>query len=157
MLRDNNFKIMNKLKVILLVVVVIILVCFLFFYFAFPSKNADVQYEVTEISAKDVQSKLYIKKKVWGMTSDNQVIVISSSNKKEFSSEDAESYVYEGVIPLFYKVQKDTLFVYTLKMSSVPNGLKTNFKIVQVQLENPEMMKLIEHDNYKVQGLTKID
>ena len=148
---------MKKLKITVLVVVIIILVGFLFFYFTFPSKNADVQYEVTEISSKEVQSKLYIKKKVWGMTSDNQVIVISSSNKKDFTSGDAGSYVYEGIMPLLYKLQKDTLFIYTLKMSLVPKDLKTSFKIIQVQLENPEMMKLIEHENYKSQGLIKID
>lgn len=148
---------MNKLKVIALVIGIIVFVLFLFFYFAFPSKNADVQYEVTEVSSKDVQSKLYIKKKIWGMTSDNQIIVISNSDQKEFTVDSAESYVYEGMMPFLYKLEKDTLLVYTLKIATVPKGLKTSFKVIQVLLENPEMMKLIEHDNYKAQGLTKID
>ena len=91
------------------------------------------------------------------MTSDNQVIAISNSDEKDFTTDSTKSYVYEGVMPLLYKIQKDTLFVYTLKMSVIPQGLITNFKIVQVQLENPEMMTLIEHDNYKAKGLTKID
>jgi hypothetical protein len=148
---------MNKIKIILLSAGVIVLIGFLFFYFAFPSKNADVQYAVTEVFSKGASSKLYIKKRVWGMTSDNQVIVISSSDEKAFTTNSTRSYVYEGVMPLFYKTQKDTLFVYTLKMSAIPQGLRTNFKIVQVQVENPEMMTLIEHDNYKAKGLTKID
>jgi|SRR5450432_1282598 len=155
--QENNLKSMNKLKIIVLVAIVIVLLAFTFFYFAFPSKNADVQYEVIEISSKDVQSKLYIKKKVWGMTSDNQLVVISSSKEKDFTSEGSENYVYDGVMPLFYKLQKDTLFVYTLKMSAVPKDLETSFKIIQVPLENPEMMKLIEHDNYKTKGLAKFD
>ena len=97
---------MNKLKIILLLAGVIILIGFLFFYFAFPDKNADVQYAVTEVSSKDASSKLFIKKKVWGMTSDNQVIVISSSDEKNFTIDSTKSYVYEGVMPLLYKTKK---------------------------------------------------
>ena len=145
------------MKVVALVIVVVLLIGFLFFYFAFPIKNADVQYEVTEIFSNEVQSKLYIKKKVWGMTSDNQVIVISSSNVKEFTLEGTENYIYEGIMPMLYKLQKDTLSIYTLKVSAVPKNLKTDFKIVQIQLENPTMMKLIEHDNYRAKALTLIN
>jgi hypothetical protein len=147
---------MNKIKIVGIIVIVIGLIIFLFFYFALPDKNADVKYTVTEVSSKDTQSKLYIKMKTWGMTSDNQVVVVSNSNKKEFTPERTRDYVYEGIMPLFYKVQNDTLSIYTLKISSVPEELKTSLKIIQVQLENPEMMKLIEHDNYKLQGLTVI-
>ena len=145
------------MKGVALVIVVVLLIGFLFFYFAFPSKNADVQYEVTEIFSNEVQSKLYIKKKVWGMTSDNQVIVISSSNEKEFTLEGTENYIYEGIMPMLYKLQKDTLSIYTLKVSAVPKNLKTDFKIVQIQLENPTMMKLIVHDNYRAKALTLIN
>jgi hypothetical protein len=35
--------------------------------------------------------------------------------------------------------------------------MDTIFKIIQVRLENPEMMKLIEHGNYKSKELTKTD
>ena len=147
---------MNKIKIVGIIIVVIGLIIFLFFYYALPDKNADVNYTVTEVSSKDTQSKLYIKMKTWGMTSDNQVVVVSNSNKKEFISESTKDYVYEGIMPLFYKVQNDTLSIYTLKISLVPEDLKTSLKIIQVQLENPEMMKLIEHDNYKLQGLTAI-
>lgn len=147
---------MNKIKIVGIIVVVICLIIFLFFYFALPDKNADVKYTVIEVSSKDTQSKLYIKMKTWGMTSDNQLVVISNSNKKEFTPAPTQDYVYEGIMPLFYKVQNDTLSIYTLKTSSVPEDLKTGLKVIQVQLENPVMMKLIEHDNYKLQGLMAI-
>ena len=147
---------MNKIKIVGIIVVVISLIVFLFFYYALPDKNNDVKYTVTEVSFKDTQSKLYIKMKTWGMTSDNQVVVVSNSNKKEFISESTKDYVYEGIMPLFYKVQNDTLSIYTLVTSSVPEDFKTNLKVIQVQIENLEMMKLIEHDNYKIQGLTAV-
>ena len=147
---------MNKIKIVGIIVVVISLIVFLFFYYALPDKNNDVKYTVTEVSFKDTQSKLYIKMKTWGMTSDNQIVIISNSNKREFISEPAQDYVYKGIMPLFYKVQNDTLSIYTLKTSSIPEGLKTSLKVIQGQIENPEMMKLIEHDNYKIQGLTAV-
>ena len=147
---------MNKIKIVGIIVVVISLIVFLFFYYALPDKNNDVKYTVTEVSFKDTQSKLYIKMKTWGMTSDNQIVIISNSNKREFISEPAQDYVYKGIMPLFYKIQNDTLLIYTLITSSVPEDFKTNLKVIQVQIENLEMMKLIEHDNYKIQGLTAV-
>lgn len=148
---------MRKVKIIILVFGVIALVVFLFFYLTFPAQNADIQYKVIELSSKDSQSKLYIKKKVWGMTSDNQVVIISNSNTEAFITNVKENYIYEGLMPLFYKLQEDTLTIYTLKTSFVPKELHTRYKIIQVELTNPDMMGLIENDSYKKKGLIKID
>lgn len=144
------------MKPVIIVFAVIVLVGIAFFYFSYPSKNSDVQFSVVSLTSRDLKSKLYIKKKVWGMTSDNQLVVLSNSKNKVFTSEDGKSYIYDGVMPLFFKQQMDTIFIYTLKLAPVPKTFKTDFKVIQVFLENPDMMKLIEKDNFKSQGLVKI-
>jgi hypothetical protein len=44
-----------------------------------------------------------------------------------------------------------------MKKSDVPQNLKTGIKIVQVELENPEMMRLIKNDQYKAEGLNTFE
>lgn len=145
------------MKIILVVLVIIITALIVVFYIKTPNKNYDVQNTVVEIPSSDGQHKLYIKKKVWGLTSDGQVIVVSGSPKKEIASDSSREYIYNGVVSLFYKYNTDTLTVYVSKSSSVPNNLKSPIVIKQVELENPDMMKLIGNDYYKEQGLKKIE
>lgn len=147
---------MNRIKVLVITAIVIILLLIIVFYFVLPNKGADVRSEVIELSSSDGESKIFIKKKVWGMTSDNQIVVISNSSREESIPGITRNYIYEGLMPLLYKFQNDTLFVYTVLKSSVPKEFKTSIKIVQIQLDNPEMLQLIEHDNYKNKGLIVI-
>ncbi len=129
---------------------VIIILAFIF-YNAFP--DYEVKYEIKEIKFQNDSSPIFIKRKVWGITYDNQIIVISSSPKKKFDSDSTTDYVYEGLSPFYYKFFKDSLFVYTMKKSDVPKNLKTGVKIIQIELENSEMMRLIKNDQYKAEGL----
>lgn len=142
---------------IVLVATILVMLAFLFFYFAFPEKNEDVQFDVVELSSKKIKSKLFIKKLVWGMTSDNCIVTIGTSNIKENKPNRNKNYIYNGLDPLFYKVSGDTLSIYTYKTSTVPKDFLTAFKIIQIELENPEMMELIEKDNYKNKGLVKVN
>ena len=139
-------------------VIIAIIILFLIgvFYFALPNKGADIRFKVIELSSSDGKSKIFIKKKVWGMTSDNQVVFISSSDDKEAMPDLIKDYIYKGLMPLLYRFQNDTLFIYTVLESPVPKEFKTNIKIVQILLENPEILQLIEHENYKSKGLTVI-
>ena len=148
---------MNKIRIIFLVVAVLLVIFFLFFYWDFLDKDANGRYSIAELSSNNTQSRIYIKKKVWGMTNDNQIIVISGTNEKEFVADKSKNYIYEGIMPFFYKLQGDTLSIYTMVASKVPIDLKTNFNIVQIELENPQMMDLIEHDNYKTKELSVIN
>lgn len=148
---------MSKIKMFFIGLLIVIVGSALFFYFVFPKKDEDVFYKVFLIKREGTNSEIYIKKKVWGMTSDHQVIVISNKKEKQFVPAANQNYIYNGMAPLFYKLQKDSLYIYTYKVSSIPKDLITDFKIIQIELENPEMMKLLEHDNYKNQGLMLIN
>ena len=142
---------MKRTKIIIWFIIGTIVILAFIFYNSMPDYKGE--YDVKEIKTPNVSSSIFIKRKVWGITYDNQTIVISSSREKEFNPNSATDYVYEGLSPFYYKFYKDSLFVYTMKKSNVPQNLKTEFKIMQIELENPEMMRLIENDQYKVEGL----
>ncbi|NTE18181.1 hypothetical protein G6M26_06575 [Agrobacterium tumefaciens] len=148
---------MNKLKIVFFVIVSLILVILLFFYLSFPEKDEDVQFEVVNVYSKRLKSKLFIKKLIWGMTSDNCLITISNSNQKENEPDENKNYIYKGLSPFLYKISEDTLSVYVREISETPKNFSTRFKIIQTELDNSEMMELIENDNYKNKGLIKLN
>ena len=144
------------MKKTLIFVGVLIVIVFVVIYFSLPKKGYDTNIEVVEISSINHSSKLFIKKKTWGMTGDGQVIVISNSDNKEFEPDRTKDYVFEGSSPLFYKVKGDTILLYTYQASLVPSSFTSNFIIRQVELDNPSMMNLLANDNFKTQGLSII-
>lgn len=65
--------------------------------------------------------------------------------------------MYEGLSPFYYKFNRDSLFVYTMILSKVPQNLKSGIKIVQMELTNEEMMHLIKNNQYKSEGLNTFE
>ena len=147
---------MNNMRVVFIVLFLIIITAVAFFYLNAPREGDDVHYHIDKITSKG-GCNLYIKKKVWGLTSDGQVIVIADNPDKKFILDSSRQYIYNGVISFFYKYQSDTLTVYVSKISTFPANLKTSIIVKQVELENPDMMRLIENDNYKKHGLQSIN
>lgn len=150
-------QVMSKMKIITLSIIAIIVIGVILLYYAVPNEDEAVIYKTVKLRSKDGQSSLYIKKKIWGMTSNGQQIIISDSDDKKFEADSFNHYIFNGLIPFFYKLENDTLTVYTRQVSSIPQNLRTKFSIVQFELENPDMMRLIENDNYKKQGLKEIE
>ena len=142
---------------IILLAVAILLIAFVVFYFSVPKKDYDVAVNVVELSSATTKSKLFLKRKNWGMTGDGQVIIISDNGDKNFELDSFRNYVFKGLSALYYRIENDTLSLYVAKASPVPANLKTSFIIKQTELENPDMMRLIENDNYKKQGLKIIE
>lgn len=144
-------------KPIIISVLVVVLIAFVIFYLSVPKKDYDVAVSIVELSSKTSNSKLFLKKKTWGMTGDGQVIIISDNGDKSFELDSSRNYIFKGLSALYYKVENDTLSIYVAKTSSVPPNLKTSFIVKQTELENPDMIRLIENDNYKKQGLKIIE
>jgi len=146
---------MNKIKVIKLLIISIftfVTICLVVFL-GLPGKGSDVFVEVVELKSSHGKPSIFLKKKVWGMTSDNQIAVISGSGRKDFVPDLSNDYIYNGLSPIFYKLRNDSLEIYVYKCSAVPKLLQTGFKIIQIELENPDMMNLITNDNYKNKGM----
>ena len=144
---------MGKSMIMLVGGIVLLFVALVVLYFSFPKKGYDNNIEIIEISSPNNSSKLFIKKKTWGMTGDGQVIVVSNEGNNIFEPDSTSEYIFKGLSPFLYKVEKDTLVLYVYQASQVPANLKSDFVVRQVELENSEMMKLMENDNYKQQGL----
>ena len=145
---------MRRTKIIIISIGAIIILG-LIFYNAMP--YYEVKYRIKEIKSKNFNSSIFIKQKVWGITYDNQTIIISLSPEEKFKPDSLTDYVYEGLSPFYYKFYQDSLFVYTMKKSHAPQDFKTGIKIIQVELENPEMMRLIENHQYEAEGLHTIE
>lgn len=137
------------MRIFLIIAVSIIVLAaafFLYLYTKIPS--FDPKIAKVQLHSHTRSETIFIKKKVWGLTGDHQVIVVSKSPEDNFEPDEKTEYVYKGLSPFFYKFENDTLNLYVMKESKVPNELSTSFVINQIVLENPEMMDLI-HSHQK--------
>ena len=57
-------------------------------------------------------------------------------------------------MPIFYKMENDTLFVYSYKQAMEPLNFNSNIIVKQVELNNLEMMDLF--GKHKEKGIMKI-
>jgi len=130
------------------ILLLILLVFIGYLYFTFP--KFEPQVKVVEIS-NDRGEVIFIKKKVWGLLGNDQVIVISNSSNEDFKPDDSSEYIYKGLIEVFYKVENDTLFFYTQKESLVPNNFQSLIKVKQIFLTNLDYDKF--KNEYKQLGL----
>jgi hypothetical protein len=109
----------------------------------------NVQTTVTQLPEKKGQRAVYIKKTTWGLSGDKRIVVISNNASTEFSPEPSSEYVYDGLFTMFYKFESDTIYVYTPIVATVPKHFKSAYAVVQKQLSNPEIMSLLDDENYK--------
>jgi hypothetical protein len=101
--------------------------------------------EVFEISSEDRKNKIFIKRKVWGLTDDHQITVISNSPNEIFLEPDSTTnYIYKGPQPFVYSVRGDTLIIFTMVPSTEPiNFDSKGVYILQKRVSNPEYLNLL--------------
>jgi hypothetical protein len=110
-------------------------------------------YNKIEISSNLINESIFLKRKSWGITSDNEITIISKSPSKEFEPDSTTDFVFNGVSTFLYKQVQDSLFIYVQKKIVSPPKIETKFQIIQIELSNSEIMNLLENDNYKKNGL----
>ncbi len=141
-----------RILVIAIITIVFIIVGFLIYtYIIFPDLGPTVS--IVEITSTNNSEKIYIKKKNWGYTGDSQVIVVSESSEKQFEPNENTEYVFKGLSPFFYSFNNDTLNLFVLSKSKVPN-METNFRIIQSELSGRDLIDLLQ--TFKEKGLKKI-
>lgn len=137
------------MKVFFLIIgILIIIIALYLLYFSKQIPDYKPIVKILKIHSDDLNESIYIKKKSWGITYDHQLIIISKSSDEDFEPNEDENYIF---LNLFYKVKEDTVFIYTMKKSTVPRNFHSKFKIKQIELSNPEMMELTT--KYKEKGL----
>ena len=144
---------MKKFLITIIILASIVISIAVFFYASIPDLKPT--FSTVEIRSDKFNEAIYIKKMVWGLTGDHLVIVISKSSSKEFEPDSQKEIVFYGADYFFYKFVNDTLNLYVRAESSQPKDLKTNIKINQIELTNPQMMDL--YKDYGIRGIKKID
>ncbi len=138
----------------IVIIIVGILLCIGIAVFVFlPAKNADKFTDVIDVETATSQSHIWIKKKVWGMTAEDQLILVSMSSDWEYGYDKQKELIYHGLIPFLYKIQGDTLMIYTLHTAKIPTAFRTDVQIVQHEMDSMEQRSIFEHDRYKELGL----
>lgn len=117
-----------------------IFICFTLCY----CQSTEPTIDVSVISSLDGNSKLYLKRKVWGVTSDHQVTTISNSSSSIEDLNPKVDYVYKGLEPFVYRFQSDTLMIYTMQPALEPRDFcVSKIRVIQEKVSNAEYMKLI--------------
>jgi len=140
-------------KIFLLSIPLALLLFVAWVYFAISGLSPDYSptFEKIKFSNEETSDSVFIKKKVWGVLANHQIIVISKNGKVPFSPDSTADYVFDSWSPFFYKFENDTLFTFVLKESQSPVSFKSGITVKQNVLSSPEMINLIE--TYQDKGI----
>jgi hypothetical protein len=140
---------MNSLDLIIKCVIVTII-----FYLTnctFPDFKPLVKCD--RLYSNSVKDSVFVKLQARGFS--YRVIVISQDSKREFEPDSTKDFIFKGFSAIYYKMDKDTLIVYTPLKVKAPMGFMSKIRVRQIELKNPEMMNL--RDKYINLGLKKME
>jgi hypothetical protein len=134
-----------KKRAFLIIFVILGILILLFFH------QEEGNVKVEEIVITDSYS-LYLKRKVWGMTGDHSLTVLSENSEQQI--ENSKLHFSTNIIdPIFYKVKKDTLFIYSSALFKNSHFFDEEVKIVQREMTSKEMTDM--YANYAKYGFNK--
>lgn len=142
---------MKRIIFIIVVQLVIVSVGYLIFRMNKDIPDLDPVIIKKEIYSDNLDESIYMKEISRGLN--YKIVVITSSNEERAEPKPDEEYVYSWV-PIFYKMENDTLFVYSYKQAMEPLNFNSNIIVKQVELNNLEMMDLF--GKHKEKGIMKI-
>ena len=143
-----------KTFISVIVILFLIIISFsLYVYLKVP--NLEPKVSIVDVYSSNFWQKVYIKRKVWGITGNHEFTVVSKSGDESFEPNEDNEYVYKGLSPIFYSFRDDTLNIYVMKESKKPTEMTTRIQVNQIVLTNPQMMNLMV--NYKDKGLKKVE
>jgi hypothetical protein len=101
--------------------------------------------------------EIFLKSKNWGLTYDHQLTFISTSSIQKWEEHDStKELVYKGLEPFIYEYKKDTLFIFCRLKSAIPAEFKSEIKIIQKEVENPEYIELYQKATNNIGNLKKM-
>ncbi|WP_299822411.1 hypothetical protein [uncultured Pontibacter sp.] len=139
------------MKTVGIVILVLVTVAGLFFLVAVNklSDSMEPTFSQVELVSKEDSSKLYITSKNWGVTGDRQITIISLDEEKEFKVDSTSQIMFHGLEPFLYQVRTDSLILFVRQKAKIPVNFKTDWVIIQNEIENPKMMTLRANPAYK--------
>ncbi len=94
--------------------------------------------------------RLYVKSVYWGLNGNSRTVKISQNKNPIVPHETLTTtdITYDGYFPIYLKVEKDTLFIYTYVLATIPKRFRSNIKIKQIEISNKENMMFINDKKY---------
>lgn len=122
------------------------------------TRNAFEEIGKTSIQTKRLnfssyEDALYLKRKVWGITGNHQTIELTSTLENSKSNDHSDSYIFKGAEELIYKIEGDTLKLYSVQDPILPKQFDSSIKIEIIKLKNYEEWNNIQeqiNNNYQV-------
>ena len=107
-----------------------------------------------DIIKNDNKLYLYVKKRSWGGLDSNTDIFVSVRKKISNKYNPKYDYCFKGQKNIYYKVSNDTIYFYIRKISKKPPDFNFSMEIIQIELSNPEYLKMVRH--YLDSGIEKV-
>jgi hypothetical protein len=98
-------------------------------------------------------TSLYLKSNNWGLTYDHKITVISTDSDLEFKADSISEYIFHGFDGLIYKVQNDTLKIYTRQQPEIPPKFESEINVELIEIKNNtewNKFKAQIHNNYQI-------
>ncbi len=147
----------KKILVTLLIVSIVSIATFCYINFGINRDNYVVeqpQLVIKSFYSAANNDSIYLKRISWGITYDKEITVLSKTQSE--TADSTLDYIYPTT-DVFFKLSKDTLFVYSSIVSSPPKFFQTSFTIVQKELNNSEIMELRANDLFRKKGLEIVE
>ena len=93
---------------------------------------------------------LYVKSVYWGINGNSRMVTVSLNKNSilPFEEQQETDIVYSGYFPIYLKLEKDTLFIYTYVLTKIPKNFHSVIKIKQIEIGNKENMMFMNDKNY---------
>ncbi len=99
------------------------------------------------------EDALYLKRKVWGISGNHQTMEVTTTLENSKPDNDSDSYIYKGVEKLIYKIEGDTLKLYSIQDPVLPKQFESSIPIEIIKLKNYGEWNSIQeqiNNNYQV-------
>ncbi len=144
---------MSPKKIFILSIPLTLLLFVVWVYLGISGLSPDYSptFEKVKFVSSNSSDSVFIKSKVWGVSSNSQIIAISNKGDIPFSADSTYDFLFNGWGPFLYKFKNDTLSVFIRSASNKPTNFRSDITVEQKVLSNPEMIDLI--NNYEEKGL----
>ena len=87
------------------------------------------EYKIERIYFPEKKENLYLKRKTWGITGNDQTTVISTKKELKFETDTISDYVYSGFSEIIYKAENNKLIIYSHHKPNIPKKFKSEIEI----------------------------
>ena len=139
------------LKTVLLIIAPIVLLfglVFVLLFFRFTDSFKPTHRQV-ELGLSGNQSKLYIKTENWGVTGGSQLTIVTTEDQGEFEEDSTRQIIFRGLEPFLYMQANYTLTLFVHAKAMIPKEFKSEWTIIQIEVDNSRINYLRRDSNYK--------